>query len=320
MIRACRLLLILLLMVSTSALAQDLALPGRLKVIVPVPPGGSMDILARLLGNEIKRLGGPTIIVENRTGANNLIGNTATARAVPDGATIGMVSPALIINARIRQADAVRLANFEPICHLVDSPQVVAVRADSPYQSMADLIEAARRSGGRFNVGALGPLSILQMAIELLKKNAGVSMSYVSYPGGAASVSALTGKEIEAVFVNFSEVLPKVTSGDLRILMTTSPGRLPLLPDVPTARELGYGFDMTGWFAVVAPARTPKAMTDALGKLFAAALRQPALLVRLDELHMLPIGQCGDPAGQFLETQDRIIGDIIADADITAAQ
>ncbi|MDH7795201.1 MULTISPECIES: tripartite tricarboxylate transporter substrate binding protein [unclassified Beijerinckia] len=308
-------LLAFLLTATGSAFAQ---VPSMLKVIVPVPPGGSIDILARLLGDEIKRQGGPTIVIENRTGANNLIGNTATARAAPDGATVGMVSPALVINARIRQADAVRLANFEPICHLVDSPQVVAVRADAPYKSMVDLIEAARRSGGRFSVGALGPLSVLQIAIELLKKNAQAPMSYVPYPGGAASVSALTGKEIEAVFVNFSEVLPKVTAGDLRILMTMSPERLAPLPDVPTARELGYDFDITGWFALVAPARTPEAMTVALGKLFAQALRQPALLARLDELHMLPVGQCGNAARQFLETQDRIIGDVIADAHIKA--
>jgi tripartite-type tricarboxylate transporter receptor subunit TctC len=313
MIAALRLSLLGLLASVTAALAQ---VPPTIKIIVPVPPGGAIDILARLIGDEIKRSGGPTIVVENRSGANNLIGNTATARALPDGTTVGMVSPALIINARIRNVDDVRLANFEPICHLVDSPQVVAVRADGPYKSMADLVDAARRSQGRFSVGALGPLSVLQIAIELLKKNTGVPMSYVAYPGGAASANALSGKEIEAVFINFSEVLPKVTAGELRVLMTMSPQRLAPLPDVPTAQELGYNFDITGWFALVAPARTPSPVTVELGKLFANALNQPALKKRLEDLHMLPVIQCGEPARQFLQTQDQIIGDIIRDANI----
>ena len=157
---------------------------------------------------------------------------------------------------------------------------------------------------------------MLQIAIELFKKGAAVDMAYVPYPGGAASVSALMASEISAVFVNLSEILPKVVSGEARIVMTMSPERLKAAPEAPTARELGYGFDITGWFAVIAPARTPRAEIARLQALFAAALARPEIAARIDAFNLVRIGDCDQKAAAFLAQQDRLIGDIIEASDI----
>ncbi len=296
-----------------SSLAQT---PPSVKVIVPYAPGGSVDLLARLLGDEIGQPGGPSIVVEDRPGASTIIGTEAVARAAPDGATVGMVANSFLINAAIRKLSYDPLTSFEPLCHLVNSPQVLAVNANSPYRSLEDLLADARARPGALSIGALGPATTQHVAAETFKTFAKVDMTFVPYPGGAPAVKAIVGEQVTASVANFSELQPFIAAGKLRPLAVMSSARIAPLPDTPTMRERGLDFDVTAWFAMVTTGKTPKPVVTALIDIFSKALKAPALQGKLMQLQLTPVGLCGDGFAAFLHKQNDAIGPVVREAGI----
>ena len=290
--------------------------PATVKVIVPYAPGGSVDLLARLLGDEIGKAGGPAIVVEDRPGASTIIGTEAVARAAPDGGTVGMVANSFLINAAIRTLSYDPLTSFEPICHLVDSPQVVAVNADSPYKTLDDLLADARKRPGVLTIGALGPATTQHVAAEMLMKYAHIVMTFVPYPGGAPAVNAIVGSQVASTVANYSELQPFIAAGKLRPLAVMTARRISSLPDVPTVREKGLDFDITAWFAMVATGKTPKPAVAALIKYFSEALTRPATRARLAQLQLTPVSRCGDDFAEFLRQQSQAIGPVVREAGI----
>jgi tripartite-type tricarboxylate transporter receptor subunit TctC len=156
--------------------------PRTIRLVVPYPPGGTADIVARLLGEQIGRAGGPTIVVENRPGGGTAIGSEAVARAAPDGSTLLINSPEFVIAPHLRKPNYEPLTSFEFMCQLVNSPTVIVVNSDSPYRKLSDLFDAARGKPAELSMASTG---IFQVAIEMLKRRANVNFTYVPYAGNA---------------------------------------------------------------------------------------------------------------------------------------
>ena len=296
-----------------NAFAQ---LPSTLKIIVPFAPGGAADILARLTGEHIGRTRGISAIVENKPGASAIIGGEAVARAAPDGVTVGIVANSFLINSQIRKLSYDPFTSFEHICNLVDSPPVIVVNAKSPWRTLGDFVAAARAKPGEFSLGADGPATTQHVAAAMFTKTAGIELNFVPFQGGAPATNALLGSHVSSIIANYAEVAPQVEAGEMRIIATTSPTRVSVLPNVPTTREAGLDFDMSGWFAVVATGRTPAPVVASLIEAFSTAMKSPDLLSKFALSQLFPVNECGAGFTEFLRKQNEALGPIIKAAGI----
>ena len=255
-----------------------------LRLIVPFPPGGSTDILARAVGNKLGPALGQTVVIENKPGAGGSTGAAEAARAEADGNTLMMghigtlaVNPALYPKLPY---DPVK--SFVPVAWVARVPNILVVNAASPIKSLADLVNKARAQPGRLTYSSGGNGSAAHITFEYLKLKAKFFMLHIPYRGTAPSVNDLLGGQVDATFTGAPVVLPHVRSGRLRALAVSSPQRLPSLPDVPTVAESGFaGFDADQWYGIVAPAGTPAAVVGKLNAEINKALTQPAVAEQL---------------------------------------
>jgi tripartite-type tricarboxylate transporter receptor subunit TctC len=290
-----------------------------IKLIVPLAPGGGTDILARLLAEQIGRSQGPTMVIENRPGAGTVIGVEAAMHAAPDGNTLLFNTPPFVINPVLRKLNYDPLTSFEPICHLVSSPSVIAVNSASSYGTLTDLLEAARAKPGELTLGSVGPGTASHIAFEMLKRAANVNITFVPYPGNSPSVSALLGGHVTSVFANYAEVAEQIKAGKLRALATSSRTRIEPLPDVPTVAEFGYkDYEADLWYGVVAPAKTPKETLSQLADWFTAAMQAPETKPKLVAQGFYPVGICGADFGTFIRKKYDEYIRVIRDAHIKA--
>jgi tripartite-type tricarboxylate transporter receptor subunit TctC len=287
-----------------------------IKLIVPYPPGGTADIVARLLGDQIGRAQGPTIVIENRPGANTIIGTEAGARAAPDGNTLLINSPEFVINPHLRKPNYDPIQSFEPICHLVSSPTVIVVNAASPYRTLKDFMDAARAMPGELTIASTG---IFQIPFEQLKRAANVNLIYVPFQGNAPASNALLGGHVTAVFAVYPTVAELVKSGKLRPLAIASRKRIEALPEVPTVIESGYSdYEVEVWLGLVAPAKTPKETTAQLAATFTAALQAPEVKAKLAAQDSYPVGVCGADFAAHIRKQSDDVGRTIRESNIKA--
>jgi tripartite-type tricarboxylate transporter receptor subunit TctC len=288
-----------------------------IKIVVPFPPGGSADILARLVGEQVGKSQGPTVLIENRPGAGAAIAYEAVARAAPDANTLVINGNSLVINPHLRKVNYDPLTSFEPICYLVSSPQVYVVNGASPYRTMADLIAAARAKPGELTLASVGPATTQHIGLEQFKHVANLNMPHIPYPGGAPAVNALLGGHVTSVFANYSEVVEQLKAGTLRALASASRKRIEPLPDVPTVAELGYkDYEVEVWFGLLAPAKTPKDAVAQLSGWFTAAMQAPEVKPKLINLGLYPVGMCGAEYGALIRKQYDEYGSIIRAANI----
>jgi tripartite-type tricarboxylate transporter receptor subunit TctC len=275
-----------------------------IKIVVPFPPGGGADILARLLAEQISHAQGTTMLVENRPGAASVVGTEAVSHAAPDGNTLLTPANSFVINPILKKLNYDPLTNFEPICYLVRSPQIIAVNSASPYQTLADLLLAARAKPGELTLASVGPATAQHIAFELLKRAAKVNINFVPYSGNAPAVNALLGGHVTSVLVNYPEVAEHVNVGKLRALATASRTRIEQLPNVPTIIESGYkDYEAETWLGLVAPAGTSKEIVAQLASWFTAAMKVPPVEARLVALGLYPVGICGKEFATYLRTQ-----------------
>jgi tripartite-type tricarboxylate transporter receptor subunit TctC len=265
-----------------------------IKFVVPFGPGGTADILGRLLAEEIGKAHGVGTLIENRPGAGTVIATEAVSRAAPDGNTVLFNANAFVITPHLRKLSYDPLTSFEPLCQLVSSPQVIVVNGMSPYHSLDQMFEAARQKPGELNLASVGPASTQQIAFEMLKNLAGVNIIFVPFNGNAPAVNALLGNHVNAVLVNYSEIIDQLPEGKLRALATMSPKRIDQLPDVPAVAELGFkNFEADVWFGTVVPAKTPRAVVSELIAWLTAAMDAPTVKPKLKALGLYPVGRCG---------------------------
>jgi tripartite-type tricarboxylate transporter receptor subunit TctC len=304
MIRKAGSLLAALALVCFGPLADRPAWAQRnIRVLISVPPGGTIDLLVRALADEIGKSSGHNVIVESRPGGGGVIAAEAVARAAPDGGTLLVNTNGMLISSMLRKVNFDPRASFEPICHLVSSPQVLVVNAASPYRALADLVTAAQARPGELSLASVGPNTTQHIAIERFKRSAGVNMIYVPYTGGAPAINALLGGHITGALQNYAEVGEQIAAGKLRALATFSPRRIESLPQVATVTEQGHALATDVWFGLVAPARTPKETMAQLIEWFGGALMAPEVKDKLVARSLYPDGRCGAAFAAHIQRQ-----------------
>lgn len=313
--------LLITLAVALATLVSQPAWPETrtIKLVVPLPPGGAGDILARQLAHQIGTMHGQNVIIENRPGAGSIIGTEAVARAEPDGGTLLINAPYLLIGPQLRKVNYDPLTSFEPVCYLVSSPGIIVVNATSPYRTLADLLDAARAKPGELTMASVGPATAQHIGFERLKRAANVNMTYVPFGGGAPAINALLGDHVTSVFAEYAPLAAHIKAGKLRALATSSRNRIEPLPDLPTVAESGYkDYEVDLWWSLFAPAKTPKETVTQLAQLFTTAMRAPEVKAKLVEEGFSPVGLCGEGFAALMRKQYGDYGSAIREANIKA--
>jgi tripartite-type tricarboxylate transporter receptor subunit TctC len=263
-----------------------------LHLFVPYPAGGAVDILARTLGDELSKNWGQPVIVENRPGAGGVVASQALATSAPDGYTLIVVASGHATNPFLYpKIPYDTFKDFTPISLLASSPNILLVRADSPYKTLADLLAQARAKPGSLSYGMAGNGTSTHLAGELLKNLAKVDIVAIPYKGGGPAMNDLLGGQIPMSFNNGPESVGQISAGTVRALSVTTAKRAPFLPDVPTMAEAGVpGYDTGVWWGLVGPAGMPATIVAQLSSDFVAALKAPAVRDRLNTLGAAPIG------------------------------
>jgi tripartite-type tricarboxylate transporter receptor subunit TctC len=275
-----------------------------IKIIVPYTPGNGPDILARLLGQQVALAHGPSVVVENRPGAGAVIGTDVVARSAPDGTTLLLAAPALVINDALKRPGSTPVDHFDPVCQFAATPMILVVRGDSSYKTLNDLLSQARARPGELQMVSGGPATSLHVAIEVIKRAADVTMTYVPYGGTAPAINALMGAHVTAVMSDYPTIVSQLQSGTLRPLVTISDKRIASLPDVPTLAETGLvKYDADIFYGLVAPAKTPPAVMAQLIDMFTAAAKTPEAKAKFEQLGLFAADRCGADWGAYLNKQ-----------------
>ena len=241
--------------------AQAQSYPNRpVRLVVPYPPGGTADLLARVVGQSLGSQLGQTVVVENRGGAGGNIATEHVAKSEPDGYTLLMANASVLaINPSLfRSVPFDPLRDFAPISLVAHVPLILVVHPSTPVNSVKELIALAKARPGQLNYAAAGHGSTTHLSMELFKTMAGCDLTTIAYKGSGPALAAITAGEVPVMFELFPTALGFIKSGRLRALAVTSPERSSLMPDLPPVAETLPGFHVASWFGIVAPARTPK--------------------------------------------------------------
>jgi len=290
-----------------------------IKIVVPFPPGGGVDIVARLMADQIGRVQRASVVVENRPGAGTLIATEAVARAVPDGNTILFLANSFVINAGLRKGAYDPLTSFEPICLLTRSPNAVVVNSASPYRTLGDLIGDARAKPGNLTMAFQGPATSQHVGAEKLKRAASIDMINVPFPGSAPAVNAILGGHVAALFVNYPAVAEQVSAGKIRVLATASRTRIESMSDIPTVSEVvSKDFEEDVWNGAVVPAKTPKETVSQLAEWLQVAILSAEVRPKLGVQGFNAAGACGADFASFLREQVSEYGQVIRETNMKA--
>jgi len=292
-----------------------------IKLIVPLAAGSAVDNAARIVMQKVAANMGAAIAIENQAGAAGLIGADRVAKSAPDGYTLGGFNDSIMTMLPNMQAKMPWdiLKDFEPISLVATVEWGVVVPSDSPIKTAADLIAAAKKSPGQLNYGSGGNGSPQHIAMALFASQAGVQLTHVPYKGATQAAVGVAGHEVQLAFQGIATVSSLIKAGKLRLIAVTTPKRLPQFPDVPTVSESGLsGFEFNSWFAMMAPAGTPKPIVEKLHAEITKALADPSIKEQLFGLGLSPRGTTPDQLAADLKTQFAKYGNLIRQANITA--
>ena len=269
------------------AWAQDKWPSKPITYIVPFPPGGTTDVLARLIAQKLGTALGTTIVVDNRAGAGGSLGSEIASRAAPDGYTIlgGTISSHAINVSLYPKIGYDPVKSFEPITLIGTNPTVLVVRQDSPYKSLADIIAAGKAKKPLTSASA-GSGTSQHLSLELLKSKAGIDIIHIPYKGSGPAIQDTMAGQVDMMFDTTVVAGPHIEAGKLRALAVTSAKRLPTMPNVPTVAETVPGYEVISWQAIFAPAGTPKPIVERLHAEIARILRDPDMQDRLGKFGM----------------------------------
>jgi tripartite-type tricarboxylate transporter receptor subunit TctC len=304
-------LLALLLGWALNAHAQDY--PHKpIKIIVPVPPGGGADRIARLVADGLQKKLGQPVIVENRSGAAGNIGADGVAKAAPDGYTLLASPPGpLVVNKSLYPKLSYDSDAFVPVSLMATTPFVLVVPPKLAAENLQQLIAFAKANPDRLNYASGGPGTTSHLAAELFKSMAGVKIVHVPYKGTGPALTDLLGGQVEMLFLEFGTALQYVRTGKLRALAVGGAKRNPLLPDVPAVAEQLPGFVAVTWHGMVAPPKTPPAIANLLSHAVAETLQQPEVAKRLLDLSIDAVGSTPAEMTQFVRQEDKRWGNVI---------
>lgn len=305
---------------AVPALGQaQVSYPSKMiKIVVPVPPGASTDAIARHLAQRMSHKLNQTVIVENRAGgAGGNIGAESVANAEPDGYTLLFAAAGpLAINKVLYPKLGYDPSRWSPISLVATIDNVLVVRPDAPFKTVAELIQHAKANPGKLNYASGGSGTTAHLAAELFKSKAGVFVTHVPYRGSAAALNGFMQGQIDLMFVELAASLQHVQSGRLRILATGNSQRSSTLPNVPAVSETLPGFAVTVWFGLVAPPNTPQAVTGKLSAVVAEVMRAPDMVSTLQALNIVPVGGSPQEFQRFTQEEVQRWGQVIRSAKI----
>ncbi|MGO4809987.1 Bug family tripartite tricarboxylate transporter substrate binding protein [Cupriavidus sp. 2MCAB6] len=309
-----------LALLAPAAQAAD-AWPAKpIKWVVPYPPGGSTDMLARIVGQKLgERLGQP-VVVENKAGAGGNVGTDYVAKQPADGYTIvmGNIGPIAINPSLYPDLPYNPLKDLAPVTMLMAVPNLLVVNPALPVHSVRDLIDYGRRQPAPLGYATPGAGTSLHLAGELFATTSGVKMTHIPYKGSAPGLNDTMAGHVPVMFDNMPSALPLVKAGKLRALAITSAQRSAQLPDVPTMAEAGLrGYEIAGWFGVLVPAATPKAIVARLDTELEAVLKMPDVRKKLDEMGGIVSGAGPQAFGRYIEAESRKWSTLVRSANIT---
>lgn len=279
----------LLLLAAPLSMAQ--AWPARpIRLVVPFPPGGLIDNMARLVGNRLAQELGQPVVIDNKPGAGGNVGATEAARAPADGYTLLMASPALTISPAIYKNLPYQPSQLAPVALLGRVPNVLLVNPASGIGKVQDLVGRAKAKPGQLNYASNGNGTSLHLSAELFKRRSETFITHVPYRGAAAAITALLSGEVDMMFDNLPSAIGQIQAGKLRALAVTTAQRSSALPDVPTLAEAGMeGFNVSAWFGVAAPAGLPAPVATRLADALQKVVQQPEVAAAMQR-------QGADPA------------------------
>lgn len=297
----------LALLAGAAALAHPF--PERpLRIVVPNPPGGTVDIVARVVADGMSQALGQPVLVEPRPGASTMVGTALVARAPADGHTIVMIGTAFAMNPLVRKVPYDADRDFVPVARLVAVPYVVAVRPGVPAHSIWELVALARTEGNHLSYASFG---IGQLAGESLKRAAGLDLPFVPYQGGVQATMAVVAGHVDVLIAPLSDAMPHIAAGTLRALAVTTRARAAVLPDVPSLAEAGYPIDCGAWIGAAVPAGTPREIVEKLGSAMLDALDRPQAAAALHRLNVTAAPLSRAAFGDFIHQQAHEYDEVI---------
>lgn len=292
--------------------------PGKpIRLIVPFPPGGGTDLIARTVAQQMADQNGWSVVVDNRPGAGGNLGVDAVAKAAPDGYTlvIGQTSNLAINPALYPKLPYDPIKDLVPVALLSSAPIVMAVPVQSPFKSYADVVAAAKKQPDAITLGYSGNGTVAHLAGALAQNAAEIRLRHVPYKGAAQAMTDLVGGQIDMYMSSVPTLLGQVRNGKLRAIVVTSATRAQQLPDTPTLAESGYpGFDAVSWFGILAPAATPAAIVQQLNQAINQALAQPEVARKLRGEGGQVLGGSAERFAQLLRAEVLRWGKIVKDS------
>lgn len=315
--QAKRLLALAALSFAASASAQSWP-TQPIRWIVPYPAGGGADVVARTVASGLEKPLGQTIVVENRPGAATIIGATAVAQADPTGYMIGTADTGtLAFNPSLYAKLSYDPSKFTYIGGIAKFPLLLAVNVNSPFKTVDDVIQAAKKEPGKLSAASAGAGSPHHLALELFKQRTGVNMLHVPYKGAAPAIQDLLGGQVDVMFIDLAAGLPNVKAGKLRVLASATPERVAALPDAPTMAEQGVpNFTAYAWQGLVAPAGLPDAVVKKLSTELETALNTPAIAQKMTDMGVMPMPMSPQAFKAYAEQERATWADVIKKANI----
>jgi tripartite-type tricarboxylate transporter receptor subunit TctC len=288
------------------------------RFILPFPPGGLTDVLGRIMTQKLAdRLGQP-IVPENRPGAGGTVGIGAAAKARPDGHTLLLAAPGLALGPSLYKLDYDPVKDLAPITLVAEMPNVIVVRTSLPVNNLREFIEFAKANPGKLNYGSGGVGTSHQLVAEMLKSDAKINIVHVPYKGATQAMTGMMGGEVDMVVLGIPTSLQHILSGKVRALAVLSDNRLPSLPGVPTSKEAGIdNLEMTTWYGMLAPARTPRDIVNRLNAEWIKIAAMPDTVEKMQKVGFEPMKSSPEQFSEFLKAEIARWAKIIKEANIS---
>lgn len=290
--------------------------PSRtIKLVVPAPPGGPADVLARLYGTKIAESWKATVVVENKPGAGGSIAANQVAKSAPDGYTVLVTIPSLVQQMSLMKLPYDPLKDFQPISRIVLTPSVFAVPKNTPAKNLQDFIALVKAKPGEFNFGSYGAGTSAHLQGALLNLQTGMDMAHVPYQGAAPLMLAMLSEQLKSAFLDTGTAKPHVEK--LKLLGVTGTARVAWLPGVPTFKEQGlHSFESLGWIGMLMPAGTPKPVVDKFSMEVRRIAKLPEIIERINDMGLVNGGDSVEEFTDTLKSDAKIYSQIIKDANI----
>jgi len=302
------------LFVAGPAAADDY--PSRpITIICPYTPGDGPDVIARLIGAELSQRLGKPVIIENRAGASGQIGMGMTAKAPPDGYTlgVGLVTNLSLAKHAYKALPYDPLKDLTPVALATINYLAMVARPDSPFKTVTEMIAWAKANPGKLKVGTTSLGGLPHMSFEQLAYMTGIQFTNIPYKGNGAIVADLIGGRLDLTITSYTSLAAQIESGQLHLLGITYGHRDPKLPNLPTIGESVPGYESDGWFGFLAPAGTPKPIVDKLNAEINRALKQPKMLQTLSALGLIPVTESPEYFGQLMQREDQKFAKLVKD-------